>query len=42
MSEYQAEVDKLAAPYAERHSVMLPALRLAQERHGGWLPRKAL
>ena len=42
MSKFEAEVDELAAPYAERRSAMLPALRLAQERHGGWLPREAL
>ena len=42
MSDFAAEVDKLAAPYAERRSAILPALRLAQERHGGWLPREAL
>jgi NADH-quinone oxidoreductase subunit E len=42
MSDFAAEVDKLAAPYPERRSAILPALRLAQERHGGWLPREAL
>ena len=42
MSDFAAEVGKLAAPYAERRSAILPALRLAQERHGGWLPREAL
>ena len=42
MSDFAAEVDKLAALYAERRSAILPALRLAQERHGGWLPREAL
>ena len=42
MSDFAAEVDKLAAPYPERQSAILPALRLAQERHGGWLPPEAL
>jgi len=42
VSDFAAEVDRLAEPYAERRSAMLPALRLAQERHGGWLPREAL
>jgi NADH-quinone oxidoreductase subunit E len=37
-----AEVDKLAAPYPDRRSAILPALRLAQEEHGGWLPPEAL
>src|ERR1043166_2409834 len=39
---FYAEVEKLAAPYPERRSAILPALRLAQERHGGWLPPEAL
>jgi NADH-quinone oxidoreductase E subunit len=42
VSDFAAEVDKLAAPYPERQSAILPALRLAQERHGGWLPPEAL
>ena len=43
MSEpFFAEVDKLAAPYPDRRSAILPALRLAQEEHGGWLPPEAL
>jgi NADH-quinone oxidoreductase subunit E len=28
--------------YPDKHSAVLPALRLAQEEHGGWLPREAL
>ena len=42
MTDFATEVDKLAAPYPERQSAILPALRLAQERHGGWLPPEAL
>jgi len=42
VSDFAAEVDKLATPYPERQSAILPALRLAQERHGGWLPPEAL
>jgi NADH-quinone oxidoreductase E subunit len=30
------------AEYPERRSAVLPALRLAQEEHGGWLPPEAL
>jgi NADH-quinone oxidoreductase E subunit len=30
------------AEYPERRSAILPALRLAQEEHGGWLPPEAL
>ena len=35
------EVRKIAAQYPDRHSAVLEALRLAQHRHGGWLPREA-
>jgi NADH-quinone oxidoreductase E subunit len=35
------QVREIAALYPDRHSAVLDALRLAQERHGGWLPRKA-
>jgi NADH-quinone oxidoreductase subunit E len=42
VTDFATEVDKLAAPYPERQSAILPALRLAQERHGGWLPPEAL
>ena len=36
------EVQKLRAVYPDPRSAVLPALRLAQERHGGWLPEEAL
>ena len=36
------EVRAAAAQYPDRRSAILEALRLAQERHGGWLPREAL
>jgi NADH-quinone oxidoreductase E subunit len=39
---FLSEVDELAAPYPDRQSAILPALRLAQEEHGGWLPPEAL
>jgi NADH:ubiquinone oxidoreductase subunit E len=32
----------LAAQYPESRSAVMPALRLAQESHGGWLPPEAL
>ena len=35
-------VEELAAEYPQRRSAILPALRVAQEEHGGWLPPKAL
>jgi NADH-quinone oxidoreductase E subunit len=30
------------ADYPERRSAILPALRMAQDEHGGWLPPEAL
>jgi NADH-quinone oxidoreductase subunit E len=35
-------VEKLTADYPESRSAIMPALRLAQEEHGGWLPPEAL
>lgn len=40
-TEFHAEVQQLAAQYPSPRSAVLPALRLAQERHGGWLPTEA-
>ncbi len=42
MSDFGAHVRELAARYPDPRSAVLPALRLAQERHGGWLPAQAL
>ncbi len=36
------ELQELAGQYPESRSAVLPALRLAQERYGGWLPPAAL
>ena len=41
MSNFYAEVQGIRAQYPEARSAILPALRLAQERHDGWLPREA-
>jgi NADH-quinone oxidoreductase E subunit len=41
MSTFYDEVREVAAEYPDSRSAVLPALRLAQERHGGWLPREA-
>jgi NADH-quinone oxidoreductase E subunit len=38
---FQREVNALATEYPESRSAVMPALRLAQERHGGWLPPEA-
>ena len=35
------EIREVAAQYPESRSAVLPALRIAQERHGGWLPPEA-
>ena len=35
------EIKRVAKQYPESRSAILPALRLAQERHGGWLPPEA-
>ena len=35
------EIHEIAAQYPQSRSAVLPALRIAQERHGGWLPPEA-
>jgi NADH-quinone oxidoreductase subunit E len=35
-------IQKLRKQYPQSRSAVLPALRLAQEEHGGWLPPEAL
>jgi NADH-quinone oxidoreductase E subunit len=42
MSDFVAEVHRLRGRYPEGRSAIMGALRLAQERHGGWLPPEAL
>jgi NADH-quinone oxidoreductase E subunit len=42
LSEFVAEVQRLRARYPEGRSAIMGALRLAQERHDGWLPPEAL
>jgi NADH-quinone oxidoreductase subunit E len=41
MSSLHEEIREVAGQYPDRRSAVLPALRLAQERHGGWLPAQA-
>lgn len=36
------EIREVVRDYPEPRSAIIPALRLAQERHGGWLPEEAL
>ena len=42
MSDFVAEVQRLRERYPDSRSAVMGALRLAQERHGGWLPPDAL
>jgi NADH-quinone oxidoreductase subunit E len=42
MSDFVAEVQRLRARYPDGRSAVMGALRLAQERHDGWLPPEAL
>jgi NADH dehydrogenase (ubiquinone) flavoprotein 2 len=42
MAEFYDRIRKVAAKYPEPRSAVMPALRLAQETHGGWLPPEAL
>jgi len=42
VTELAGEIRKAAAQYPDSRSAVLPALRLAQEQHGGWLPPEAL
>jgi len=41
-TSFYAKVQKLRKRYPQSRSAVLPALRLAQEEHGGWLPPEAL
>jgi NADH-quinone oxidoreductase subunit E len=41
-SETYARIQKLRKEYPRSRSAVLPALRLAQAEHGGWLPPEAL
>ncbi len=40
-SSLYEEIREVAGQYPEKLSAVQPALRLAQERHGGWLPPEA-
>jgi NADH-quinone oxidoreductase subunit E len=40
-ARFHREVAEIATGYPESSSAVMPALRLAQERHGGWLPPEA-
>ena len=41
MRDFDAQVREIAGRYPDSRSAVLPALRIAQERHGGWLPPAA-
>jgi NADH-quinone oxidoreductase subunit E len=40
-STFYDDVQELRSRYPDPRSAVLPALQLAQERHGGWLPEEA-
>jgi NADH-quinone oxidoreductase subunit E len=42
VSDFVAEVHRLRQRYPQGRSAIMGALRLAQERHRGWLPPEAL
>ena len=42
LAHFQREVEEVAKRYPDSRSAVLPALRLAQEHNGGWLPVEAL
>jgi NADH-quinone oxidoreductase E subunit len=42
VSDFAAEVQRLRGRYPNGRSAVMDALRLAQERHDGWLPPEAL
>jgi NADH-quinone oxidoreductase E subunit len=41
-AHFSREVERLKSRYPDSRSAVMGALRLAQERHGGWLPPEAL
>jgi len=41
VSTFAEDVREIAARYPDSRSAVLPALRIAQERHDGWLPPEA-
>jgi NADH-quinone oxidoreductase E subunit len=40
-AHFRREVEAVATQYPQSQSAVMPALRLAQEMHGGWLPPEA-
>jgi len=42
LDRFREEIQGIAARYPDGRSAVMPALRIAQERHGGWLPPEAL
>ena len=41
MSALYDQIQQVVATYPEKRSAIIPALRLAQQAHGGWLPEEA-
>ena len=42
LDRFREEIQGIAARYPDGRSAVMPALRIAQERHDGWLPPEAL
>ncbi len=42
LDRFREEIQAIAARYPDGRSAVMPALRIAQERNGGWLPPEAL
>ena len=42
LGQFREEMQEIAARYPDGRSAVMPALRIAQERHDGWLPAEAL
>ena len=42
LEQLRQEIGAIAARYPDGRSAIMPVLRIAQERHGGWLPPEAL
>jgi NADH-quinone oxidoreductase subunit E len=40
-AQFRQRVEEIAARYPDPRSAVMDALRIAQERHGGWLPPEA-
>ncbi len=42
LKDRRDEIEKLAARYPKRRSILLPVLWMAQRENGGWIPEQAM